>query len=58
MYRPREERPTLFERLMEAQDEMISAVEGMEVYDAKEFAFVMNLPIDVNTRVKRQVYSK
>ena len=43
---------------MEAQDEMISAVEGMEVYDAKEFAFVMNLPIDVNTRVKRQVYSK
>lgn len=53
-----EESPTLFERLLEAQDEMISAVEGMEVYDAKEFAFVMNLPIDVNTRVKRQVYSK
>lgn len=50
-----EERPTLFERLLEAQDEMISAVEGMEVYYSKEFLYVMNLPVDINTRVKRQI---
>ena len=48
-------RTTLFERMLEAQDEMISAVEGMEVYYSKEFLYVMNLPIDINTRVKRQI---
>ena len=49
-----EEGPTLFERLLEAQNEMISAVEGLEAYYSKEFLYVMNLPIDINTRVKRQ----
>ena len=50
-----EERPTLFERLLESREEMISAVEGMEVYYSKEFLYVMNLPVDINTRVKRQI---